>query len=368
LNFRKAAGNGLLAALSVAVTLTCSEAYIRHAVPELRAPPADRAFLSAFYEANADGVYTWPPNRRIRYVRTHDGRVEYDVAFESNDLGLVDDTDYVAAPLAARRVALVGDSFTAGYHGGRPWVPELSRRMAAEGVRLYNLGIGGAGFPQFESLLRSVSQHVEFTDVVLVAITDDLQRAQWRLDVDEDVARFCLVTWPQWLCRLRPPYFHRIDLETDPSRWTARHRDSLSAPSGLALASVLVQVARASERREEERAKRTAKSERAIESIVETYGPKRVSFIHLPMRGEVERGEYKAGTRELAKRIRSSGVDYFPALRKCSWAGELFFRHDEHPNAAGYARIAECVGDYLRRRLGPPSASPPGGRQADRAS
>jgi len=144
-------GNWLLAVVSVAFTLTCSEAYLRHVAPDLAGPEVDWALLSEFYVANPDGVFTWPPNRRVRYVRVHGDRIEYDVAFEVNDLGLVDDADYLDAPHVARQVAVVGDSFTAGYHGGKPWVPALRERMATQHARLYNLGIGGAGFLQFEA-------------------------------------------------------------------------------------------------------------------------------------------------------------------------------------------------------------------------
>jgi lysophospholipase L1-like esterase len=290
----------------------------------------------------------------VRYVRTHRGRVEYDVSFETNALGLVDDLDYADAPRVARQVALVGDSFTAGYHGGDPWVPAMRRRSAAEGVRFYNLGIGGAGFLQFEALLRSVARHVQFTDVVLIAISDDFQRGRWRMDVDGDDARFCLVTWPRWLCRLRFPFFHRIDLDSDPKRWIERNRDKLLRSRRSALASVVVQVARAAERTDAERAKRIAANERAIESIVATYGSDRVSFVHLPVRQEVERGAYTEEADGLANRLRTLGVDYLPALHACRWEPNLFFGHDDHPNAAGYARIEACVDAYLRRRMDRP--------------
>jgi hypothetical protein len=352
-SLQRIAGNCFMAVVTVAVTLTCSEASLRRVAPELTAPAKNPAFLSAFYEANTDGVFTWPPGREVRYVRMHRNRVEYDVAFQVNDLGLVDDIDYANAPRVARQVALVGDSFTAGYHGGNPWVPALRKEMASEVVRLYNLGIGGAGFLQFEALLRSVSRHVDFTDVVLVAISDDLQRGQWRMDVDGDVARFCLRTWPHWLCRMRRPYFHRIDLESDPVKWIESNREAIRGPDRMALGALLVEVARASERTEAEREKRVAENAGAIESIVESFGADRVSLVHLPVRGEVERGVYDTEARGLARLMSGLGAGYFPALTRCDWNSGMFFRHDEHPNAAGYDRVAECVAAHLQQRLIP---------------
>ena len=223
------AGNLLLACASMGLALGCGELWLRRVAPELVAPPMNRAFLSDFYHANSDGVFTWPPDRQIRYAKMHGDRVEFDVFFRSNDLGLVDDENYAEPPGSALRVALVGDSFTAGYHGGRPWVPALREGMAGEDVALYNLGVGGAGFVQFERLLESASKKVRFTDVVLVVISDDLLRPSWYLDVHGDEARFCLESWPSWLCRLKRPYFHRIDFETDPAKWVGRRLDARSA-------------------------------------------------------------------------------------------------------------------------------------------
>jgi len=350
LNLASAAGNALLVVVSVAATLTCSEGYLRFVAPDLAAPPVDWAMLSDFYAENADGVFTWPPKSHIRYVRMHGDRVEYDVQFASNDLGLVDDRDYLGAPRVPRQIALVGDSFTAGYHGGTPWVAALNERFDSREVRLYNLGIGGAGFQQFDALLESVSRHVAFSDVVIVPISDDLQRPRWRLDVAEDVARFCLLTWPDWLCELRRPYFYRIDLDSEPGIPARRARGERR----LALTSLLVYAARAAERSVDERAKRIADNRRSIQSIVDRYGADRVSVVHLPSRGEVERDAYDSLGDELRSGIEALGVQYVPALHVCAWGPAMFFRHDNHPNAAGYARVAECVGAHLRQRFTPP--------------
>jgi lysophospholipase L1-like esterase len=345
------AGNLILACASVGLVLGCGELWLRRAAPELVAPPMNRAFLSDFYQANSDGVFTWPPDRKIRYAKMHGDRVEFDVFFRSNDLGLVDDEDYAGPPHSSRRVALVGDSFTAGYHGGRPWVLALRERMAGEDVALYNLGIGGAGFIQFENLLESAFEKVQFTDVVLLVISDDLLRPPWYLDVERDRARFCLESWAPWLCRLKPPYFHRIDLEADPAEWVAGRLDPPSAVRGSALVSLFMQVMRASERTDEERRNRIAANERALSSIVRTYGSERVFVVHLPMRNEVVRGSYDDYARNLPDFVGDLGVDYFSALGECDWNARMFFEHDTHPNARGYTRVISCVEGYLRERV-----------------
>jgi lysophospholipase L1-like esterase len=345
------AGNLLLACASMGLALGCGELWLRRVAPELVAPPIDRAFLSDFYRANSDGVFTWPPDRPIRYAKTHGDRVEFDVLFRSNDLGLVDDENYAVPTDRSRRVALVGDSFTAGYHGGRPWVPELRERMAGEDIAFYNLGIGGAGFIQFENLLGSVFEKIRFTDVVLLVISDDLLRPPWYLDVEHDRARFCPESWAPWLCRLKPPYFHRIGLESDPAEWVSRRFDPPSVLNRSALVSLFMHVLRASERTEEERRARIAANERALSSIVRAYGSRRVFVVHLPMRNEVVRGSYDAYARDLPGFVGELGVDYFPALGGCHWNAGMFFEHDTHPNARGYTRVISCVEGYLRERV-----------------
>ncbi len=345
------AGNLLLACASMGLALGCGELWLRRVAPELVAPPMNRAYLSDFYRVNSDGVFTWPPGRQIRYAKMHGDRVEFDVFFRSNDLGLVDDENYAEPPGSALRVALVGDSFTAGYHGGRPWVLALRERMAGEDVALYNLGIGGAGFIQFEHLLESASKKVHFTDVVLLVISDDLLRPSWYLDVEHDEARFCLESWAPWLCRLKPPYFHRIDLEADLAEWVAGRLDPPSAVRGSALVSLFMHVMRSSERTDEERRERIAANERALSSIVRTYGSERVFVVHLPMRNEVVRGSYDAYARNLPDFAGDLGVDYFSALGECNWSARMFFERDAHPNARGYTQVISCVEGYLREQV-----------------
>jgi lysophospholipase L1-like esterase len=348
---RTIAGNLFLVFASTCLALACSEVWLRDIAPEIVAAPNNWALLSDFYEPNSDGVYTWPPDRRIRYVRMQGDRIEFDVSFHSNDLGLVDHQDYSDPPAGVRRIALVGDSFTAGYHGGRPWVPLLRERMAGEDPALYNLGIGGAGFVQFERLLASTSKSVHFTDVVLVVISDDLLRPPWYLDVERDEARFCVESWAPWYCRLKRPYFHRIDLDTDPAEWVARGREPQSAVRGSALVSLLVRVMRAAERTDAERSRRIAGNESALRSIVRTYGSERVFVVHLPVRSEVERGSYDAYARHLGDLLGALGVPYFPALFECPWRPDWFFENDSHPNHRGYVRVASCVEGFLRERV-----------------
>ncbi len=131
--------------------------------------------------------------------------------------------------------------------------------------------------------------------------------------------------------------------------------------------SLFLQVMRVLERTDDERNERIAANERALASIVRAYGSERVSVVHLPMRGEVERGAYDAYARHLGDMAAGLGVPYFPALFECAWRPGMFFANDSHPNARGYARVAACVEGYLRERVvrGPDSSPRRSGTGSD---
>ena len=81
-------------------------------------------FTSPNWVAPGRGV-RWAADTPIRTLAVYGDRIPYDVRFETNDLGYIDHRDYgvESAVPVADRWAFVGDSFTAGYHGGDPWVP-----------------------------------------------------------------------------------------------------------------------------------------------------------------------------------------------------------------------------------------------------
>ena len=89
----------------------------------------------------------------IRLIALYGDVIEYEVEFETNDMGYVDHRDYLPRTRVptADRYAVIGDSFTAGFHGGEPWLPRLRDDLGAAGrdIEIYNLGTGGLGFQQF---------------------------------------------------------------------------------------------------------------------------------------------------------------------------------------------------------------------------
>jgi len=95
------------------------------------------------------GFVKYKPRSEIRTAALYGDTIEYDLWFRTNDEGFVDDTDYASLALGdgRRNIAVVGDSFTAGYHGGVAWVQTL---RSAPGFdprthNLFNFGVSGAG-------------------------------------------------------------------------------------------------------------------------------------------------------------------------------------------------------------------------------
>jgi hypothetical protein len=106
------------------------------------------------------------------------------VRFRTNDLGFIDHEDYLVPGQSradAPRYAFVGDSFTAGFHGGTPWVPALRDRARKTNpdLQIYNLGVSGTGFDHFGRLLKSFATDVDFSEIVILAISDDFERPFW---------------------------------------------------------------------------------------------------------------------------------------------------------------------------------------------
>ena len=83
-------------------------------------------FSSQTFQLDSNGAVRFEPNKDIRSVSVFNTKIEYDIRFSTNNLGFIDDKDYKYEKDPDKKYyALVGDSFTAGFHGGEPWVPTL---------------------------------------------------------------------------------------------------------------------------------------------------------------------------------------------------------------------------------------------------
>jgi len=347
---------------SVLVALALAEAVVRLAGSD---PPSDSGqnkyltWSSPHFRLDAMGAVRYRPNETVRFRAVYDGTPEYDVVYRVNRQGFIDHRDYLGSEAeGARRIALVGDSFTAGMHGGDPWVPALRDRVVAQApIALYNLGVSGTGLQHWPLLLESAARELAFTEIVILAISSDFHRELWRPLIHASEVRFCPSHLEEAQCLAqRKPIGYVLPEGAErpaPALPTTASEDGPSPPcaSGLPSASALACLAArvVQERRrqtwaERQKARHFAASLEALKRIHNSFPDIPLRFIHLPHKPEVKTGRYDI---DPAEAIEARGFEYFPALTRCSWSLAMFHERDGHPNAFGYENIAACVAEYL---------------------
>ena len=341
----------LLCGVAFAVSLGLAECALRIATPELGRPD-DRLLLTSEAPIRDDyGAIRYAPHRSVRSVLMYGDDFEIDTTFTTNDLGLVDHRDYLPAATTSPRHAFVGDSYAAGVEGGRPWVPALRDRL---GINAYALGMGATGVLGFERMLQSISRWLSFTDIVFVSISDDFHRELWRPLTRGDELRICPDTATDQACLQHPPiaYLMRagssdadlvaqaraIHAESDRRRGVVR---SWLRKSRLLL---FLRTVAATQIREAGRHTMLDESIAALTRMRREHPDARIRFVHVPDRYETERGRYDL---DLAPALAGAGIEYLPVLGNCPWSTERYLARDNHPDAAGYEALAQCVAGLL---------------------
>jgi lysophospholipase L1-like esterase len=323
------------------------------------------------------GAVRYLPDETVRKISVFGNEIEYDQTYRTNNMGLLDTVDYevIRDPaVTGYRIALVGDSITAG-SGAPAWVPVLREQIQSEfsDVRLYNLGVSGAGIQHFYSLLESVSSDIHFTHILIIAISNDFQRPMWRPLTTSTEIRFCPFDETDGVCRKRLPVATVVDIDITRAQVAAladelirqrAERDAAEKNSDAYTLTGLMRHSRlfdlgytlyhdmplfaAGERtqRVSPALKRLVvnKNIRMLGDIRDRFPDADIHLIHLPERHEVVSGRYD---REIRGQLEPLGLAYFPALQQCSWSEDMYHVHDLHPNALGYRAITACIGKYL---------------------
>lgn len=315
-------------------------------------------FSSETFQLDANGAVRYLPNNNVRTVEVYNGKIEYDVDFYTNNLGFIDYEDYEMEDNPNKRYyAFVGDSFTAGFHGGEPWVPKLHKDIKNNGIEIYNLGVGGTGFEHFYRLLDSVREQLSITHIVVLAISDDLLRGFWYPLTSTSDIRFCNENVQEAECSKRPPIANVIpptsthedilrrveDIASERTNSLSTTRKFLKQSELLALS--VMALRNLWEKDYEDEFEDIESSLRSLKNIKDKFPLAELHLIHLPQQQEVAKGDYLV--EHLGKSIRDMGIMYFPALKECEWSDRMFFAQDSHPNSLGYENITECVSKYL---------------------
>ena len=346
------AGNiGLLFA-SIATGLVIAEVGARYIGPDK--PARYLMFSGETFHLDQNGAVRYVPNKTIRTVAVYNNAVEYDVTFHTNNLGLIDDKDYLYENDRNKSYyAFVGDSFTAGYHGGKPWIPTLRGALNSNDAEVYNLGVSGTGVEHFFRLLESTEEQIRISHIVILAISDDFHRESWYPYANGSEIRFCNDNIQRSECSKRRPIATIISstssneeiLKTanDMKVVDVPHSTRESFPGKSQLLALITRTL--SDIRRKDGDKDISSSLRALIRIREAFAHAEIHLIHLPEKQEVARGAYSLSN--LGDSVREIGMDYFPALKECGWSESMFHVNDSHPNASGYANMAKCVSGYL---------------------
>ena len=313
-----------------------------------------RLLTSSRFALDGRGVPRLTPRQRVRSVLKIADSVEFDVSYQTNNLGFVDHDDYARAP-GGRALAVVGDSFTAGVEGGRPWLPKLrdELRQTTPHLQIYNLGTGAAGVRQFADLLDSVASELDFDAIVVLAITDDFYRITWRPETADDGLYLCGKHEPREDCIRRRRIADVIDSDAPlPSHEAEIDFATAAAPPPLTLREVLrrsrllVMLKRSWDAYGGTRSRLFAENAAALSAMRVRFPKLPIDFVQLPQKHEVSAGRYD---RDLRSEVEAAGLSYHAALTTCPWSLDLFYARDGHPNGRGYEALSQCVAQLVVR-------------------
>jgi hypothetical protein len=82
----------------------------------------------------------------------------------------------------------------------------------------------------------------------------------------------------------------------------------------------------------------------SIKKIREEFPDANITFFHIPEKHEAMDQRYSLNPR---KQFEALGVHYFPALKKYDWSAQMYHKRDSHPNVYGYKKIQTYVKDFI---------------------
>jgi hypothetical protein len=336
----------------------------------------DRVLFYSFpaFALDENKAVRYVPGASIRTVAVYGADIEYDNVIRTNSQGFIDSRDYASTPENVQDVIIIGDSFTAGSGGTRPWV-EWLRELVKEksgATQFYNLGVTGTGVRHFSRLLASFHEEIEFDEVNIMLITNDLYRGLWYPAEGKERLWFCEERDIPFLCmKKRRAVINRVDLDEDRNSILERAgriyaRKNLESDSdvgslrGSRLYALLCDAYSAMYPKENlqehcahikvhnitayEKNGRYWSAIRELRSISEHFSDVKFRVFHVPEKGEVFLGEYLLN---IKKDILTTGMEYMPLLSLCEWRRNMFHKHDSHPNDHGYMNLAGCVAGLL---------------------
>jgi len=308
------------------------------------------------YQSDGEGFVRYSPKSKIRELSIFGTDVEYDVKFNTNNFGFIDSRDYPLPENHTNRIiAVVGDSFTSGHHGGTPWVPLLREKL--EGIDVYNFGVNGTGFEQFTELLIKVSRDLKFNEILIAAISHDALRRRWRPVEKENKFYMCGLNNEKCLETPAVSPLHILDenqTESYIDKSVNEFYETLKYKNFRKYLSRQTYIGRAMHIRNWRKIKRLTKPKQipgfsleALKRLREYFKNLPITLVHLPMKDEILNGAYSF---DLSSAVVPLDIRYVDGLQTCNLTINDYFSLDSHPNDKGYGKILDCVAGVMTRR------------------
>lgn len=327
-------------------------------------PPRALFFNENPWQYDARGFLTFRPSRTLRSAAAYGGELEYDITFRTNKAGFVDDHEYGTQGGTARRIAIVGDSFTAGFHGGRAWVPRLREAPGFDPRRhtLFNFGVSGTGFPNFRGILAALVPALGIDEILIVAIANDFERPLIRAPSTSDGVVLCNVEWSEERCLSQKTQIFTISHDATPQAVLARAQETFAAFSITdrefgALEQELKEVRQDPAQRGTllNRIRHQSYLVHVVRQLISATPPPpdygtlaeirrahpeaQLAVLQLPEKADVLNESFES----LRGEIEAAGATYHDGASLCGLTATDFLPNDSHPNASGYAKVRDCV-------------------------
>lgn len=165
-----------------------------------------------------------------RHARITNGVIEYEGVFHGNSQGFPDRDDFspVRGNATSFRIAVFGDSLTAGLHLKKNWpdaVEDLSRQKGVP-IELLNFSVDGGGLANWWSIVTRIIQNEDYEiDSILFAVLGDNLRRGFTISEHRGYQRHMFARMSSW----------------DPEQWPKtleEARPHLRARSGYIVSSV----------------------------------------------------------------------------------------------------------------------------------
>ena len=337
--------NSLLIIISTVVTLIIVEIILRLFLGNiLYSGKSGRSlyYSKPTFSLTSNGAVHYAKDVPLRSLAIYYNEFEYDTKHHTNNLGFISKKDYHKED--KKGAIFLGDSFTAGVGSTDPWLPVLDNKY--QDINLYSFGVTGTGQENFYRLFESFQDSLNYETVVIVSISDDLNRKLWYPMTVKEKLYFCREKSTKEQCMEHYPIMTIIDYNLD--------RETLLMPDELYLKKAYrllkKRVAQKLQKSEGKQPKYTPPSHidityiAQIKALADKKG-KKIIFIHLPEKSETAKGEYRYN---IAQDLKDLGIAYYPALKTHPWDMSLFHANDGHPNDKGYAYISSIVEEIMK--------------------